>query len=248
MTDRLLALSGGAGERLLVLLHGMGANADVWQPMLETVDRRWNGRWIAPDLRGHGRSIKTGPFDLRTVAQDVATLIEDETASDIVIAGHSFGGVVAAILGGGDLPVADVAAFSVKLDWSDEDVARMQALAARPAQDFATYEDAASRALAFAGLKGLAGPESSVAKAGVEQTGGRFRPAFNPQIFGGTAKDVIGTMRPCRTLRLASGEKDAMAPIEPMHALDSGAVVFSGLGHNAHWEDPEAVWRFVLNA
>lgn len=249
MTDRLFAQRGGTGDRLLVLLHGMGANAEVWQPMLASVDRHWDGRWIAPDLRGHGRSIKDGPFDLHTFARDVADLVAGEKASEIVVAGHSFGGVIAALLGAGefDLPVTGVAAFSVKLDWSDEDVARMHGLAARPAQDFATHEEAAARALAFAGLKGLAAIDSPVARTGVEANGERFRTAFNTQVFGGTGKDVPESMRLCRTpLRLATGEHDAMAPLAPMRALDPDAVTLPGVGHNAHWEDPEAVWRFVL--
>ena len=246
--DRLFALRGGEGDRLLVLLHGMGANAEVWRPMLARADHHWRGRWIAPDLRGHGRSVKSGPFDPRTVAADVARLIADEKADDVVVVGHSFGGVIAAILGANDLgvPVTRVRAFGVKLDWSDEDVSRMHALAARPAQDFASYEEAAARALAFAGLKGLAETDSPVARAGVERQNERFRVAFDTQVFGGTGKDVAVLMQDCRALRLASGEKDAMAPLAPMRALDPNAVMLPGLGHNAHWEDPEAVWRFVL--
>lgn len=251
MTNRLFARRGGTGDRLLVLLHGMGANAEVWQPMLKTAGAHWPGRWIAPDLRGHGRSVKDGPFGLRMFAADIAALVEGEKASDVVMAGHSFGGVIAALLGSDifDLRVTGVAAFSVKLDWKDEDVARMHGLAARPVQDFATYEEAAERALAFAGLKGLAEPNSFVARAGVEQRDDGFRLAFNAQVFGSTCTDVIDTMRLCRVpLRLASGGNDAMAPVAPMRALDPNAVVLPALGHNAHWEDPETVWRFVLES
>src|SRR5436305_686264 len=42
----------------LVLIHGLGANADVWLPLVPHVDRRW----IAPDLRGHGRSPHQAPY------------------------------------------------------------------------------------------------------------------------------------------------------------------------------------------
>ena len=249
MTDRLFTLRGGAGDSLLVLLHGMGANAEVWQPMLATVERHWPGRWIAPDLRGHGRSIKSGPFDPDTFANDVADLIADETASDVVVTGHSFGGVIAARLGSDafDLPVTRVAALSVKLDWSDEDVSRMHGLAVRPAQIFATYDEAAARALAFAGLKGLAGLDSALATAGVEHAAEGFRTAFNIQVFGGTSRDVAASMRRCRVpLRLASGAQDSMAPVDPMRAIDPDAVTLRDAGHNAHWEDPDSVWRFVL--
>ena len=43
---------GGEGGQRLVLIHGMGANADVWEPLKPYIEQRW----LAPDLRGHGRS------------------------------------------------------------------------------------------------------------------------------------------------------------------------------------------------
>lgn len=43
---------GGSGPEVLLLLHGLGGTGDVW----EGIGRRWNGRWIAPDLPGHGCS------------------------------------------------------------------------------------------------------------------------------------------------------------------------------------------------
>ena len=44
---------GGQGHRRLVLIHGLGANADVWSPLEKHLDRRW----LMMDLRGHGRSV-----------------------------------------------------------------------------------------------------------------------------------------------------------------------------------------------
>ena len=54
MTGGLAAFEGGQGDRLLVLLHGMGATAGVWSRML--AEPRWHGRWLALDLPGHGGS------------------------------------------------------------------------------------------------------------------------------------------------------------------------------------------------
>ena len=247
--DTLFALRGGTGDPLLVLLHGMGANAEVWQPMLANADRHWPGRWIAPDLRGHGRSVKSGPLGLRMFVWDVASLIADEESSEVVVVGHSFGGLIGAVVGSNEFgaTVSRVAAFGVKLDWSDEDVGRMWGIAARPPSDFATYEEAAQRALAFAGLKELATIDSTVARVGVEQFDERYKLALNMHVFGSTGKGVMASMRLCRVpLRLAIGEQDTMASIAPMRTLDPETVVLPGVGHNAHWEDPDAVWRFVL--
>ena len=47
---------GGAGEPVLLLLHGLGATADVWDGWRPLLAERWPGRWLAPDLPGHGGS------------------------------------------------------------------------------------------------------------------------------------------------------------------------------------------------
>ncbi len=49
VTERgIWAARGGRGERLLVLLHGMGANAGVWERLLPLIEGAWSGRWLAP--------------------------------------------------------------------------------------------------------------------------------------------------------------------------------------------------------
>jgi len=47
---------GGSGEPILVLLHGLGATGDVWEGWRPLLTGRWPGRWLAPDLPGHGGS------------------------------------------------------------------------------------------------------------------------------------------------------------------------------------------------
>ena len=61
---------GGEGDRLLVLLHGHGATRHVWQPMLDA--NRWNGAWLALDLRGHGASAHAESYSLTDHATDIA--------------------------------------------------------------------------------------------------------------------------------------------------------------------------------
>ena len=76
---------GGSGDRLLVLLHGMGANASVWERLLPLIERSWRGRWLAPDLRGHGRSAPDGPYGFGVHAADVAGVIEAEPPGAVFV-------------------------------------------------------------------------------------------------------------------------------------------------------------------
>lgn len=239
---------GGRGERLLVLLHGMGANASVWEPLLPLVERGWNGRWLAPDLRGHGRSAQEGPYGVGMHAADVAACIEAEGPSVVTLVGHSFGGVVAALVATGWYgPVAhEVAAFGVKLKWNAEEIARARELAARPAPVFTTRDEATARYLRISGLAGLAAPSSATARAGVAGTEGGFRVTMDPRAYGAVGPSIAGLLGlAAAPLRLAAGGRDPMVTLDQMRRIDPAAEVFEGIGHNAHWEAPERVWQFM---
>ena len=47
---------GGSGDKTYVLLHGLGCSSDVWQGLISVIEKNKAGKWIAPDMRGHGRS------------------------------------------------------------------------------------------------------------------------------------------------------------------------------------------------
>ena len=108
----------GSGSPTLVLLHGLGANGDVWKKMVPLLRARWRGRWIIPDLRGHGRSGHRAPYGYGTHAADVAALLAQD--DDPVIIGHSMGGTVALALATGSFGVRPrrVAVFGVKTSWT----------------------------------------------------------------------------------------------------------------------------------
>ena len=59
--------TGGTGDSLLLLLHGLGATAAVWRRLIPLVEESWDGRWAAPDLRGCDgqRRVKTHRVRLR---------------------------------------------------------------------------------------------------------------------------------------------------------------------------------------
>jgi len=245
------AARGGGGERLLVLLHGMGANASVWERMLPLIERSWGGRWLAPDLRGHGRSAAEGPYGVGMHAADVAACIAAEVPAAVTLVGHSFGGVVAALVATGwyGPRVHEVAAFGVKLEWTAEEIARARELSARAAPVFATRDEAVARYLRISGLAGLAAPSSATASAGVVAADGGFRVTMDPRAYGAVGPSIAGLLRLAEApLRLAAGERDPMVALEQMRRIDPAAEVFEGLGHNAHWEAPERVWRFIAGA
>ena len=251
-SNALFTLRGGANGPLLVLLHGLGANANVWTPILEHVARDWPGRWIAPDLRGHGRSFMHGPFGIGIHAADVAQLIARETANDenpdVTIVGHSFGGVVAGLLGSGMFGITprEIVAFGVKFDWTDAEIERMQEIGRRPLRDLPSRAEAVERHLKFAGLHGLLDLTSPLTNAGIAEHDGAWRLALNPHAFCAVKGGVEPVMRQCvAPLRLGSGALDQMAPPSALLRVDAQAVSFADCGHNAHWEKPAAVWAFI---
>jgi pimeloyl-ACP methyl ester carboxylesterase len=239
---------GGRGERLLVLLHGMGANASVWERLLPLIENSWSGRWLAPDLRGHGRSVRQGPYGIGIHAADVAGLIESEPPDSVTLLGHSFGGAVAALVASGWFGprVRDVAAFGVKIQWTEAETAKAQELARRPAPMFITRDEAIARYLRISGLAGLASPSSATAAAGVIGAAGHFEVAMDPRAYGAVGPSIETLLRLAAVpLRLAAGDRDPMVTLEQMRRIDPAAQVFKGVGHNAHWEAPEQIWDFI---
>lgn len=238
---------GGVGDRLIVLLHGLGATRHVWQTMLDT--NRWRGSWIAPDLRGHGASPHADTYALADHATDVATLIQTTGAwSEIVVAGHSMGGAVALTLASGTFGVALSQVFSlgIKVAWSDEELTRLQSLAAAPARRFAAKDEAIDRYLKVSGLAGLIDKNAPAAAAGVTQEGDGWRLAYDPRTMTVGAPPMRALVDAARTpTYLARGDADPMVTLDQLRAFDTDAVSLAGAGHNAMVEKPLAVWDWI---
>ena len=240
--------TGGTGEHLLLLLHGLGATAAVWRRLIPLVEESWGGSWAAPDLRGHGLSAAEPPYGFAVHAADMAALVVELGASRVTVLGHSFGGVVGAVLGGGwfGVDVDRVVGVGVKIDWTPEEVAGAQRMATRPPQVFSTAAEAADRHLKLAGLRDLVDPADPVAQAGVRVADGGWAPALDHRAFGAVGPSVETVLSRCEApLRLAAGSTDAMTSLETMRRVDPDAVLIDGAGHNAHWEDAAAVWSLL---
>lgn len=87
---------GKEGAPTIVLLHGWTLSADLnWFSGVYEVASR-HGRVIAPDLRGHGRGLRSEqPFTLEAAADDVVALIRHLDATPAVLVGYSMGGSIA---------------------------------------------------------------------------------------------------------------------------------------------------------
>jgi len=78
----------------VVLVHGLASNARIWDGVAAALVARGHPV-VTVDLRGHGRSSKPdGPYDVPTVADDLAALIEGLELDRPVVAGQSWGGNV----------------------------------------------------------------------------------------------------------------------------------------------------------
>ncbi|MFF5297448.1 alpha/beta fold hydrolase [Paractinoplanes globisporus] len=152
MDNGLRVTGGGEGEPLLLLLHGLGATGDVWSGWGPVLARRWPGRWLAPDLPGHGGSAALPAYTFDALAEAVSPLVG--TDGRTVVLGHSLGGVVALALAARQ-PVAAVAGLGIKVAWTAEELDRARALAERPVAWFDSREEAAARHLRVSGLAGL---------------------------------------------------------------------------------------------
>src|ERR1700754_752733 len=134
---------GGPGRKLLVLLHGLGADRHVWKAMLG--DNRWDGSWMALDLRGHGASQHAQSYALEDHAADVADTIGADWR-EITVLGHSMGGAAALTLAG-SMPLTRVFGLGIKVAWTGDELAGLERMASAPVKWFATREDAAARYL-----------------------------------------------------------------------------------------------------
>ncbi len=86
--------AGPSGSPLVLLLHGFPELALSWAPQVAALGAA-GFRAVAPDLRGYGGTGKAGPFDSRTLAQDVAGLVRALGRETATVVGHDWGGGVA---------------------------------------------------------------------------------------------------------------------------------------------------------
>ncbi|MEP9365695.1 alpha/beta fold hydrolase [Nocardioides sp. CN2-186] len=79
---------------VVLLLHGLGCDHTTWEPVIESLARRYTV--IAPDLLGHGQSDKPrADYSVGGYANGMRDLITVLGIDKVTVIGHSFGGGVA---------------------------------------------------------------------------------------------------------------------------------------------------------
>ncbi|HFF8977060.1 alpha/beta fold hydrolase [Serratia marcescens] len=87
-------LEAGRGEPL-VLIHGVGMNAEVWYPQLDALSARF--RVIAVDMPGHGESEGfSHAATLEDYVRWMAAFLNTLDVPSVAVAGHSMGALITA--------------------------------------------------------------------------------------------------------------------------------------------------------
>jgi pimeloyl-ACP methyl ester carboxylesterase len=234
--------SGGNGSRVFLLLHGLGATAGVWSGVRRVIEERALGRWVAPDLGGHGGSAWRRNYTVGDHAAEVAELVRD--TQGLFVVGHSLGAYVALALASRwfGVEVAGVLGVGPKVTWSEADLQGSREIASRPVRWYATAEEAWARYRRASGLDAAVAPADEWLARGVMKGEEGWRLSQDPRTFGaaGAPFDSLAKSARARVI-LARGERDPMVSTAELRAHASQGVELAGCGHNAQVEKPQAI-------
>jgi pimeloyl-ACP methyl ester carboxylesterase len=237
-------------ERLLVLLHGGGANVHWWDHLAPALCEGF--RVVALDFRGHGDSDYPDAIEPGAFARDLRALLEHLDARDVVLMGHSMGGHIAldhtALTSG----VRALVAVEIVRGVPSRDRRTMRlALAAR--RTYRTREDALARYRFLPPAPNASESlRASIAAHSVrEEPDGRFGFKFDPRWFTlpPTPPPPLGGVR-CPTL-IVRGAQSPLLSAEGAAAFaaeipSASIATIEAAGHNVHVEQPEAFLAAVL--
>jgi pimeloyl-ACP methyl ester carboxylesterase len=238
----LAAWRGGTdtGALPVVLVHGINMSGAVWDGV---ADRLAGERPVVTlDLRGHGHSVMTGPFDADGYAADVLAVLDALGLERVHLVGASFGGpVVCTVAARVPARVASVTALgsAVSVAGAVDVESGIAAMRAIGAPDF------------FRGFMGQAsfapGTDPVIIEtAVVAATEGRDLDVIADVVrvaFSADARDAVaGVKAPALVL---TGEHDMTCPVAAGEvlagALGTELVVLAGRGHMAMVEEPDRV-------
>jgi pimeloyl-ACP methyl ester carboxylesterase len=243
----------GAGRGTVMLLHGVALSAAIWRYQLHSlVDAGF--RVVAIDQRGHGAStVGSDGLSIERLADDVVEVLKGLDLYDVVLVGHSLGGIVALELAARD-PTADgrigalalVATAANPVSGSGIPGARTLALSARPVLSGGAWVAARFPALAlgardvtYLGARLVFGDEPSPRHVAFTQTVSAATPAW---VVAALLDDILrfdcsdalpGLALP---VTVVAGDADRLTPArhaEAVAAAIPGAelLVLPGCGH-----------------
>lgn len=246
-------LERGTGDDTLVLLHGIGGRAEVWEPQLEAFSSRY--RVVAWCMPGYGGSPPLAKMTFPALAESLSMLVDRLDAQRIHLVGHSMGGMVAQeFLRHRPARLASVCLYATNPGIARPETPEAEETARARAEEFFRRRvgpidgGMSMREMAASLLDRLlaANAPESARIAAVESVSAVppdvYRQAMQIFLaFDGT--DVVPNIR-LPTLVIAGGEDVTMAPavVEAMARQIPGAryELIPGVGHLANLEDPPA--------
>jgi pimeloyl-ACP methyl ester carboxylesterase len=237
----------GGGAAAVLLLHGMGATGAVWRRAVAALEGMWNGAIVVCDLPGHGASSPLARYAYDAVTAAVAECLPE--CERLVVAGHSFGGLIAVHLASGRYGVTPVAvvATGVKVRWTADELAAMAAFASKPARLFDTFDEAQDRYRKVSGLTPDVTDDPADLDRGVVADGEQFRLSQDPASGGVGEPDMAAALASagCPVL-LSRGVSDWMVSDDDLAAFGVPTSTIGEAGHNVHVEQPARFARSVV--
>jgi pimeloyl-ACP methyl ester carboxylesterase len=251
----------GFGAPGVVLVHGLSNTAWSWAPVARRLMAAGR-RTVAMDLRGHGLSdapTGDGQYELETLGGDVIAVAEAggvlrrEGGAGVVVAGHGFGGIVAARSA---VALGDRCAGLVLVDGGWSDVERETGL---DVDEFLRGLDEPPEVLRSmsAFLRDRAGfdpgswdaDQERAARATVVETpAGRVVPSTRPHALTACVEAMF-RYRPAEVLPSVSAPIVALVATSPPPADDLGpmrVVRLPAVGHNLMRYRPDDVTGAIL--
>lgn len=237
-------------QRLLVLLHGGGANVHWWDHLAPAFSELF--RVVALDFRGHGDSDHPDRIESGAFGRDLAALLEHLGARDVVLMGHSMGGHVALDHAALNAGVRALVAIEIVRGVPSRDRRTMRlALAAR--RTYRTREDALARYRFLPATPNASEAlRASIAEHSVRgEPDGRFGFKFDPRWFAlpPTPPPALGGVR-CPTLIVRGAQSPLLsaagAAAFAAEIPSARIAVIEAAGHNVHVEQPQAFLAAVL--
>ena len=251
----LFALESGEGD-LVLLLHGVTANAYVFGPLVELLSPQWHV--VALDQRGHGRSPSApdGRYSATAYASDVAAVIEGLGGRPAVIVGHSIG-ARNAVVAGATYP--DLVAGVIAVDFTPFIGAEIfDALDSRVATGFGSFEGIEA-VQAYLAHRYPRLPTEAIERRAAYGYGpgedGRLYPLARPDAATATCAGLREDLGPLLLslhvpALLIRGEESAFVTPEAFEATrslrgDLATCVVSGADHYVPEEQPKALAELV---
>jgi pimeloyl-ACP methyl ester carboxylesterase len=247
---------GHASKPPLLLLHGFGNQAHIWDPFAETVVDRFH--IYALDSRGHGDSDHAGEYGDTHNADDTVAVIDALGLTRLTLIGFSMGAANAMIL---ISRRPDIVERLVIVDRGPESDPRGRERMARAiSQARATFPDR-DEALAYIRManprRSEALVQASLQHAFRALPDGTYQLKYDQKLrdrfmgHGGSGVDLWNCLEAvkCPTLIVRGGESDILPPAVAERMVDmlpdARLEIVPGAGHTVMLDNPEGFNRVV---